>query len=582
MDRVDPYIIGINLEVTGNANEKFSRMIEKIMAVNEKLMRLTESFVTFNSTIADTASLITRLNFGMDAFADKAALSFRAMTGEARMFNREMAGNRVLGDISGHLGRDLGAGGKVGKGLLESMGIGAGTAFGAGAVATAYLGYKGFEAYSHYQRMLAQLKAQGLGTPFELAANRAAMGENIPGISHVAYLQAIGEGAAVTRNASNPMQALALASTLAKMTFADKTIFAREGRTFTPNDSQMLLKTAELMSPNMHTSSIETSLGRVQKAFSMEGGNLRPEDMLGFARRAASVIPHLTESGLFALIPLIQDLHGNTVGSTLRVFESTMLRGQNFRTGKVAREELMRLGITNKAGIANNIPLLEHDPDAWFNNVVLKQFRAHGITSQSAIQAAIFKLFSGTIPNLMMQMITDREKIIRARELGNQAFGPEKAFSQALKLPSGQIGQLSAAWTNLATAFGKLSSPVILVGIKLITDAIIGFTKGINIAIEYLHIAEKKNSSLSQVFKAVSAGNSALFSGFTPNFIKSNSGTHMVQVHAVHNLDGKAIAKSVTHHQNNEAEHPMSSGNGLETNWLTHGLPVGITWPGNL
>lgn len=579
MDRVDPYLIGINLEVTGDANEKFQAMIDKVMQLNEKLLRLTDSFKIFNATLTDTSVLLKTLNTSFDGFAAKAATSFRVLTSEAKLFNREMEGNEVLSHLSGHFGKELGVGGKAGMGMLAGLGFGEGTLVTGGAVALGYMGYKGFEAQANYQRMLAQLKAQGLGAPFEMAANRAAMGENLPGISHVAYLQAIGEGAAVTRNSA---QALALAPILAKMTFADKIAFAREGRRFTPNDAQMLLKSAELMSSNMKTSSIKASLNRVQKVFSMEGGNLRPEDVLGFARRAASVVPHLSFQGLLALVPPIQDLHGNTVGSTLRVFESTMLRGQNFRTGKVAREELMRLGITNKAGIANDIPLLESDPDKWFNDVVLKQFKAHGITSQSAIQAMIFKLFSGTIPNLMMQMITDREKIIRARKLGGQAFGPERAFKEALSLPSGQIGQMSAAWTNLAQAFGKLSSPVVIAGINMLTDAFTRLTQFITYVTGRIHANEKKGYSLNQVFNAVSEGNSQLFSGFTPGFIKSNTGTNMVQVHAVHNLDGKAIAKSVTHHQNNEAELPLSSGNSLETNWFTHGLPVGMNWGGNL
>ncbi len=536
MGMVDAFTIGMKINVQGDANEKISAFGKIVAEANQKVNLLNRSVKKLNESLSKTSNVLGVVMPKLAEFAGTFTDSMKTANTELASFNTKLKETAVLS--SGGRGRGGSGGGGIGiGGILSYFG---GAQF-AAMLGGGFLLKDSFQANSHFETSYAQFAAQGYGTQADAQARALAENTNIAGVTKTQLMTAIGEASTITRNAS---QAFELAPSLSKMRFANQAIFSREGKDFTDTDEMNLLRSAELFSGSTKSSKVLAKLNLIQKGISSEAGNLRSEDILSFGKRAASILPSLSDDAWYRFIPIIQALGGSTTGFGARLFQSSLLRGQVFGTGKRATARLEHLGVLHK-GKVENADLLTSDPIKWAETVLFKKFAAGGVTSDLQVAQEIKKDFSGTTAALLQQIWEMRSKIEQTVQMSHQSQGIQGGYIQALNMPAGKIVQLSASWTNLMTSIGKLSSSPVIRGLNALIYFIDGITRMADVinhiasgdvksqVPKIVHFSQRRATSAIDHFLP---GFSELIQGMTK---QSSSATIVI------NLDGKKVGDGV-------------------------------------
>jgi len=549
MNLSDQYNIGINLLVKGDALETFADFSKLTSELTKKIDVLTVSFREFNKVLSSTMANFLSLDDGAEGFAARLSL----VTKEMRSFSRA---NVMMKEEQGffsksatHLGKDagreMGMAGKLGMGGIMDMAFGpVGIAVGAGA----YMGVKGFEAQNAYQRQLAQIGAQGF-PGFAAQANAAAMGSNLPMVSRTQYLEAINDALIVTKNRQ---AALSLAPTIARMNAGNEIVGAHEGRRWTSEDSYKIARSAEILAHSRNPQKIAGVLNDLERAMSLEGFKLAPYDIYTYAKRNAAFASVQDKQAFFANVIGMQQTGGATWGSMQRTFVNMMLRGQPFGTGKLAMLRQMQLGImgSNLEPIDKN--LLASNPTEWILKVLNPILQSHGFKTEQQKAIEIPRLFSGTAGNYILQTLGIAGKIQSVFKNVGNAKDVEGVFKTALNLPAGRVKNLSSAWTNLETAFGKLSSGPVIAGMEALT--------------KFLNLLTTIVGKAHSVFKYTPTGlltHAAMETRF-PSLatIKSKAESYKSDVY----LDSKKVGNVLWKKWHHMMNAPTSSGNHTHTN----------------
>lgn len=490
MNIADQYNIGINLLVNGEALEMFTKFSRTTSEINKKIDVMNRAFLKLNDTMDITSQLFHSILSASVAMGSVSVRSISAATDAMRAFNMEARkgggfGGRLgtvargaesdaggfLSHAGRHLGKDagreMGTAGKLGMGGLMDAAFGVPGMIVGGA---AYMGVKGFEANNTYQRQIAQISAQGY-PGFASRANTAAMGAHLPMITPTAYAAAINDALVVTKNQN---WALQLTPTIAKMNAANTILGAKEGRQWTEEDSYKMARSAEILSHSRSPVKIGKTLGILEKAIEIEGFKLSPNDIYGYAKRNAAFASVQDQTAFLANVVGMQQAGGHSWGTMGRTFTNLMLRGQPFGTGKFAMMRQMKLGIMGSNFEPMNKNLLVSDPAEWILNKLVPILSAHGFKTNKQLAVELPRLFPGTSSNYIMQTIGIASKIQSVLKNVGHTQSIPSAFQTALKLPSGQIKNMSSAWTNLEIAFGKLASPFIIHGIQVLTAMLNG------------------------------------------------------------------------------------------------------------
>ena len=467
MNTSDQYNIGINLLVNGEALEMFREMSKTASHLARKMDILTASFKEFNKVLT-----VSSINFNiLDGMANK--FSVRMSIAAQEMKNFAIASSRAAKEKPGffatsshhlarHAGSEMGTAGKLGMaGLMDLASGPAGVAVGVGA----YLGVKGFDAQANYQRELAQISAQGF-KGFSQKANAAAIAERIPMVTKSEYLGAIKDALIVTKDQS---AALALAPVIAKMNAANTVLGATEGRSWTPLDSYKIARASEILSHSRSPTKIASTMQLLEKSMEIEGFKLSSDDIYGYAKRNAAFASVQDKEAFLANVVGIQQSGGHSWGTMGRSFTQMMLRGQPFGTGKLAMARQMKLGIMKSNFEPIDKSLLVSDPAEWIISVLNPLLNKAGYKTLKQKATLMPELFSGTSGNYVMETLGIQSKIAAVLQNVGNAKNIHGALMTALNLPSGAEKNLGAAWTNLMTTFGKISSPKVIEGMDILT-----------------------------------------------------------------------------------------------------------------
>ncbi len=212
----------------------------------------------------------------------------------------------------------------------------------------------------------------------------------------------------------------------------------------------------------------------------------------------------------------------------------------------------MKLGIMGSNFEPMDKGLLVSDPAEWILNKLLPLLNAHGFKTNKQLAVELPRLFPGTSSNYIMQTIGIASKIQSVlKNVGHTDTIPS-AFQTALKLPSGQLKNMSSAWTNLEIAFGKLASPFIIHGIQVLTATLNGladtfgfFAKG---GKAWHYLREGTDKIIHKIGRPVVNRAAANLSQVTVN------------------LDGKKVGGGIMSAMNPLMNVPSSSGNHFHAN----------------
>lgn len=546
------YDIGINLLINPDSIEIFEKFSRLVTVLDGRVNNLEKTFSAFNITLENSSKILSAMSKEMWAFSASANSGMGTAALKANEFKRATSGS-IFGHGSHEMAQDI----RRSTGLLGSFGLGAIHEGGLAAMGAVFLGVKGFEANEEYQKKLSQIAAQGQGaTPLSIQ-NQAFSGK-LPLVSPQEYLQAYNTGLIVTKNVRSAEE---LTPTMASMYSANKILAANVGRQFTENDQYYLDRASEIMAHSRNPQKIANMLNLIEKAESMEGFRIPAYDIFNYARRNAALSGIESPSAFLASIVGLQQVGGSNYGTMMRTFTSSMIRGQNFITGRASLEEQRRIGI-RKGMTVKDISLLSKNPSEWMMQVLEPALLKAGYRTEATQIPELYKLFPGTMANAAALNIGNMLKIEAALESSKKSYGISKASAVAQYLPQGATASVAVAWEKFATILGKLVSPYIIAGLNSLTSAL-------NILSSVIGKVNPKN--VKSDFEQIFAPSLSLLDKIAPH---TSLKTDLKNINAAIYLDGKTIGNGIVSFFNKSINTPQPISNHVAT---SHSLPS----PGN-
>lgn len=335
-------------------------------------------------------------------------------------------------------------------GLIAGAGAMGGPAFGL-AVGVGMTQYHGFHQQVEYEKLLTQLKSRGSFNPQQMKEIQSLTTQIIPGISPVNQLEAFNDAYMATLRFPD---AKMLAPTLAKFKFVADSTYGG----LTSGQLKDAIRVAELRGGADPVKMMD-QLNTVMKMYSLSGGTLNPSQIKSFLNRATASGFHISNAGLLAMEPTMQEIPAQSVGFGLRTFSNMMVAGTGLSNKKAAF--LQSVGLLDQNG---NFPkkyrtTLAKDPEAFMEKIVLPLFAKAGINSPQEITDA-FMNFGSTPGNLFAAMYKNIPKSQRARAQAGSIFNIDQMSQAAFQSEAGAALRVSQAFDTFSNALARLSSPL--------------------------------------------------------------------------------------------------------------------------
>jgi hypothetical protein len=567
MDRL-AYAFGDSRKNLSGLNQSFGGFNEKMSAAINK----TESLIVKTDRLKRELS-----ELGEAGMASGAGLSALAGLSVARAGSgRRGGGSRGHGGSLGHMhykGAHLGA-----------FGFTPGMAAAGVAMAVGYGVKASYETGKDYDRAFTQYKLMGLGGAANSQANNLARNENIKGVTSIGYMDALTDATMATRSIK---EGQTLAPYLAITAYANDVNY--HGR-WNRKQEQDLIKFAE-MRGGSDPNAILRELNLGQKMISASGGRVMPSDLLNFNIQSQTAGYHYTDSALYALEPVMQEMRAYKVGTGLQTGANQLIGGKGMSNAEA--RDLTKLGLLkpggvvydalkrrlyNKPGILTGEKVFQTDPVAWYENYYLPALKKEGITNPDDINKRTTYDFGRTQAAVFSNINKNQAKIDKARIMNPLGHGMVQSYQDAQAQKAGAEKDLSAAWTQLKTAFDAMTSPGVLGGMKFLTDFLNTTTVALKGFEQIAGAISKGSSFFSEVFRTPTISLvKNLYDKHHINAIPPSGTTNPVQVTTNIQLDGKVIAQAVSQHQGYQMSRTMqTSSNSADANMS---LPSPL-WPG--
>lgn len=196
----------------------------------------------------------------------------------------------------------------------------------------------------------------------------------------------------------------------------------------TTDEGYSAIKAAEMLTPQHKGMSaddreeaVASRLELINKVMGGSGGKIRPGEVLQFAKTANSAKFSLSETGIYHLAPILQELGGMRTGTSL---VSLMQNLANGRTTHASAQNLLGLGLLDprkveydKIGRVKRVlpgstvdsDLLREDPVAWVNKNLLPKLRGKTQSKQDELINSI--LSNRTAAGLVATVVAQNERI---------------------------------------------------------------------------------------------------------------------------------------------------------------------------
>lgn len=540
-------------------NPKMQKFMGMLKFIGSESLTTTKSMDFLNRTLgrsyARSDFLANRLNVvtnnlrKVSTEAIMAASSLEAMTAASRISAeagrvpigiRSGSGNRGgSGGWGSHGGSHWGEVGAAGMARKVNFARGMGSNIALGTAAVAGMGlYEGYKENVNYEKGIGQFRAQGL-TPAEIKQIRAFTSKNIAGISPNKQMQALLDAYMATGNLS---QAELLAPTLGKADFISNSLY----NGLTDDQLKDAVKMAEFRG-GTDPEKIKKALQLILKLYTVSSGTLDPSKVRSFNARSGGAGARISDAGMIALEPSLQEVQPSTLGYGLRTLNNKLVG--HIGVSKQSEAFFKKIGLWNKKDQLSPKmkELLQTDPEA-FTQAVMSLFSKSGITSAGDVQSGLLEF--GSTPSLLMTTLNKnrtKSDLLRKR-MGNLA-GIDEETRIALESESGAALRASQAFSSFAAALGKLTAPGIISGLNVLSSTFEKMASGLNFMSD---LAKKTPNILS----AGSAKTNAYIQSFVASTdllgstkeIPSSGKNQSINVHTNVHLNGEVVGKSVTNH----------------------------------
>jgi len=519
---MEAYKIWAALNIKGDAIEKMKIFQESIRAANFNIGLLNANLEKFSRHLSMAAPNFASLakSFGVinkegmqsvAVFSKYDGILLKNSINTERLSQKTAVLTARLKEAS--LASSSGKIAGFGAGAAMGGGIGMGTMVGGYA---AYSGlHHGFEANKEYQQTGLQLSASG-ATPAQLK-EAMAMSLNAPkGVSSIEMMKVINTAFMASRNFN---EAKMIAPMLAETELGLKLTY---GKQMTNDQMQNLMKFAEFRAGS-DMSQLIPNLDVGSKIVSAGGFTIKPTNLAAFMRRGAGVASNITPEGLAKLEPVIQELGGPFVGTALQTQLMAMIHGSVSNKRQAA--ELTKYGFAHTIYDPNGRPLATEFNKKWidlfkkdpqqFAKEMNQQYLSQGVKQED-----IFNHETLALKNTPGRLIAAINKNMGKSDLEAELFKTQltghASYVKGLDMPAGASERFNAASSNMALAFGKLTSAPVLAGMRAISSVMEHLATVFNIG--FSGFSDTNNSRFSdknimKVLNSVLAGPSKSANG---------------------------------------------------------------------
>jgi hypothetical protein len=414
--------------------------------------------------VAVRISLVENVTRGLSMMARH----FRTTDAEAKVLERRMQAISKLA---------------LGGGLLAGAGM-----FGLGL-------FKGpIDEASKYQRLMAQLKAQGVGD-YQLAqADKFARAQNIMGASTADALRMVSETNSVLRDMN---ESIAVTPRLLKMRLGMNAVMGEGKGEISQTQFMAALKTAELrgalvdpVTQKFSAARFNQTLDFMTRAYTASGGLVKPTDYLAMIKTGGIAAKNLSDQSFyFGLMHMMQESGGTRVGTSLMSGFQNMYMG---RTTQQVAEQMAKDGLLDRSklhygktghitkldpGSIDQAELFRTNQFEYMNRVLIPRLKAQGIADGPTMEIALGKLFSNrTASNLWTTMYRERTNISKHIGAAGKAMGVDDLAKAAMETPQGKMLDLYAKELALKQQLGEVVMPIYVKILERTRDALKGIS----------------------------------------------------------------------------------------------------------
>ena len=359
---------------------------------------------------------------------------------------------------------------------------------GAGATATgAVIGapvVKGLNEAKHYQTEVGRVNALGLGDKVSAEAVAFARNMKTYGTSQLDNLQLLRDGMSAFADVHH---AEMVAPILAKMKFANHAFFGEAEGADNERKFMDMLKVIELRGGLESKEKFEAQANIVQQVITATGGRVGPNEWLNMIKTGGLAAKGLKdESFYYQMEPLVQEMGGNRVGTSLMSAYQNLYQGRTTKRSAKKLEEFGLIGDKSKVthdkagqlsflnpGALLGSNLFRENQFEWMEKVLLPQLAKKGITEKNQVLDAIGSIFSNrTASNLHSQFYLQRVQIHKNEKLNRGAANIGQLDKLGRDSAAGKELEAQSKLANLKLTMGEKILPLYARGLELAISAV--------------------------------------------------------------------------------------------------------------
>jgi hypothetical protein len=383
---------------------------------------------------------------------------------------------------------------------LKRLGLVGGAMAGAGAFGLSL--FKGpLEEAKQFQLEVAKFEALGLGDKMNRDAVEFAKGMKTYGTSLTENMVLFRDAQTVFRDSDNLHHAELVTPMLAKMKFANETLYGSERAGNMEGKFMDMLRVIEMRRGLNSPDEFGKQANMIQQVLTTSGGRVDATQYLNLIKTGGVAAKSLSNEALYyQLEPLIQEMGGNRVGTGLMSAYNNLILG---RTTVQSAKELNSLGLLdskhveyNKIGMIKRIlpgglkggDMMADSPVDFLEKVLLPAFKTKGITEEKDVLREIGLIFSNrTASQLFSTMFLQMGQIRKGEQMSAGAMNIDQADAKARETAAGKEIELHKKWKDVLNALGTTVLPIAIKAVEGLTVVVRGI---VNFAREWPRLTQ--------------------------------------------------------------------------------------------
>lgn len=348
------------------------------------------------------------------------------------------------------------------------------------------------KAATEYEKAYARFKTLNLGDAINAQADKFARGAKVFGVSSTEMMEGLRSSIGLFNDFD---MAKKLTPMIAELNKANAMLFNGNVSALDDAGVRALMKFIDRRGGNANEADFRRNLDLAQRMVTGSGGAIKFQDLAQFSQYGGTAFRGLSDEGLLRMSGLLQEQGGAKAGTALMSVYQNLIAG---RTPKKTMALLQQMGLGEvgmvNAGIINGKPfqstvlknikgaeLLQSDPVAWIQSVLLPTLASKGITKEGDILRTVNDLLSNRNASGQMSITaTQLQTVLRDFEVTKRAMGVQGTLDASRNTRAGQLMNYQAQMENLRIELGMTILPLAVKVTKQISSIVTSLSEFAN------------------------------------------------------------------------------------------------------